>query len=252
MTKVGIVVAMAVECTSLTRQQLREGDCLPLDENSLLALSGAGPKAADRAASQLLGHGADVLISWGCAAALDSRLKPGDLFLPERIIGADSAVLTTAADWRNRLIQRLAGHVDVFEGALAESQGIVATPLEKHAIHAATTARALDMESAAVARLALRFDKPFLAVRSIADPSHVTVPPSVLAAFDANGKLDVPKMLARALFRPTDFIGIVRLGRHFGAAMKSLRKVATLTRPTGFDAAPSPSALRSPAAEPLA
>jgi adenosylhomocysteine nucleosidase len=113
----------------------------------------------------------------------------------------------------------------------------VAREDEKHAIFASTGAIALDMESAAVARIAQRFHKPFLAIRSIIDPADATIPPSIENAFDENGMLHVPKMLLHAAMRPTDFVAVIRLGRHFGAAMKTLRLAAAIGRETHFAAA---------------
>ncbi len=84
------------------------------------------------------------------------------------------------------------------------------------------------MESAAAARAASAFKLPFLAVRSIVDPADIDIPPSIAAAFDDNGVLHVSKMLGRALFRPGDFLGIIRLGRDFSAAMESLKAVSEL------------------------
>ncbi len=93
--KLGILVAMPQECRSLTPKRIPESGFLALEEACLVGLSGAGPEAAVRCAALLAGQGATALLSWGCAAALDPTLKPGDLVLPERIIGADGQTLAT-------------------------------------------------------------------------------------------------------------------------------------------------------------
>ena len=74
-TKVGILVAMAVECRSLTLKKIPERGYLELDGGCLIGLSGAGPEAASRCSYMLAEAGVKALISWGCAAALDPRLK---------------------------------------------------------------------------------------------------------------------------------------------------------------------------------
>ena len=68
----------------------------------------------------------------------------------------------------------------------------------------------------------------------VLNPRLITIPPSVVGAFDENGMLHIPKMLGRALLRPIDFPGVIRLGRHFGAAMKTLHQVATVARDNNF------------------
>jgi adenosylhomocysteine nucleosidase len=191
-------------------------------------LSGAGPIAAAHAAALLIEEGVCALVSWGCAAALDPHLKPGDLILPRRIVGADGVLLETSRDWRDRLSGRLAGRLSVHQGALAESTAIIATPTEKARIFAETGAIALDMESAAIARAALGNGLPFLAIRAIADPAAMTVPASVLVALDETGKVRIPKVLSHALLNPGDFPGLIRLGWHFRAAMKTLREVKAM------------------------
>lgn len=236
MTKIGIVVAMAEECRSLTRQRVREGGCLTLEDGSVIGFSGAGPKAAGRMAAQLAERGATRLVSWGCAAALSPGMNPGDLILPSAIVGTDGDLWRTDDGWRERLSAKLMERMPVHRGQLAESVAIVAKVEEKQAIHAATGALALDMESAASARVAQSLALPFLAIRSIVDPVHVAIPPSIVGAFDENGMLHVPKMLRRALARPVDFLGVIRLGRHFGAAMKTLRASALLAREINFGA----------------
>ena len=225
MTRIGIVVAMAVECRSLTRRRVPEHGCLSLGDHRLVALAGAGPNAARRAAALLVAQGATALVSWGCAAALDPHLRPGDLVLPSRIVGADGALLDTSVHWRTRLAAKLASHRPVCQGVLVESSGIVATTSAKQAIRAATGAVAVDMESAAAARVASNCGLPFLAVRSIIDAAEIPVPLSVLSAFDEDGMLHTSKMLRRAATRPADFLGIIRLGWHFRAAMNTLRGV---------------------------
>jgi adenosylhomocysteine nucleosidase len=228
---------MPQECRSLTTQRIPEGGLLALDEGRLVGLSGAGPEAAARCAALLAGEGVTALLSWGCAAALDPGLKPGDLILPASIIGADGQTLATDPAWRLRLASLLEPHLPVCQGKLLESRRIVSSAQEKRALFAATGAVALDMESAAAARAALELGLPFLAVRSIVDPAGVDIPPSIAAAFDENGVLHVPRMLGRALLRrPADFIGVIQLGRHFGAAMKTLKAVAAVARANRFAA----------------
>ena len=261
---------MAAECRSLTPKRIPEGGYLELDDGCIIGLSGAGPRAAQTCCAVLAEKGATSLISWGCAAALAPGMSPGDLVLPTRIAFTDGIQIATDTEWHARfslmldshphfadacqwegglLAREQVGHagrqptpqgkfphgvVPVYSGVLVESDRIIAREDEKRAIFAATGAIALDMESAAAARAADRFNLPFLAIRSIVDPVDVSIPPSIHTAFDENGVLNVPKMLSSALLHPTDFVGIIRLGKHFGAAMKTLGHVAAVGRENHF------------------
>lgn len=224
--RLGILVAMPQECRSLTNKRIPEGGFLALNESCLIGLSGAGPKAASRCAVLLAEQGVTALISWGCAAALDPSLKPGDLVLPASVIGADGKSLETNPAWRGRWVAQLEAQLPVYQGNLLESRQIISLASEKRMLFADTGAIALDMESAAVARAALDLGLPFLAVRSIVDPADVDIPPSIAAAFDENGVLSALKMLGGALLRPRDCLGILRLGRDFWEAMGTLKFVA--------------------------
>ena len=51
-----------------------------------ISLSGTGPNNASDAAQKLISHGADRLISWGCAGALSTQLKPGHLIIATQLI----------------------------------------------------------------------------------------------------------------------------------------------------------------------
>ena len=228
MKRVGVVVALAAECRSLTRKRLRDGDCLPLPSGHLLALSGAGPAAASRAATQLLDAGADALLSWGCAAALDPSLKSGDLVLPGQVIAAQGERLETSVLWRTHVATQLQGSVHSVVGDLAESSSIVALSQDKLNLHKRSGALALDMESAAMGRVAHTVRVPFLVVRAIADPASMTLPASVVHALDAQGVVRIPKLLGSALRNPLDFIGLARLGWHFHAAMQTLERAHRL------------------------
>lgn len=225
---------MAVEGRSLTAKHIPERGIVRSEEGRLIGLSGAGPKAAQEMAGRLAAQGATTLVSWGCAGALAEGLQPGDLVIPDQILGTDGVLLDTDAAWRNRLVPLLAMTTPTHQGLLAESAGIVATKADKQSLHTATGAIALDMESAATARTAKDLGLPFLAVRSIVDPVEVNIPPSVQEAFDENGLLHVPKMLLRASTRPLDLVGIIRLGRHFEIAMKTLRRVSSVARANQF------------------
>lgn len=227
-SKTGILVAMPQECRSLTSKPIAEGGLLALNDACLVGVSGAGPEAANRCAQRLAEQGGTRLISWGCAAALDPSLKPGDLLIPATIIGADGENLLTDEQWRAEFMEQLNGQIPVNQGALLESRRIVSTAAEKRNLYQQTGALGLDMESAAAARAAKALGLPFLAIRSIVDPADVDIPPSIAAAFDEKGVLHVPKMLMKAVFRPVDLLGIIRLGRDFGKAMETLKAITAL------------------------
>jgi adenosylhomocysteine nucleosidase len=222
----GFVTALPAEGRTLSRRRLGY-DCLHrLPSDHWLSVSGTGPANARQAASRLIERGAAALVSWGCAAALDSGLRSGDLILASRILGADGAEYAADAAWRTRIERALSAELTVAAGTLAESAAIVASAADKRALRSATGAVAVDMESAAVAAAAESSGLPFLAVRAVADSASMKLPRSVLVAIDARGAVSLPKLLSYSLVHPAEFVELARLGRAFGAAMKTLGLVA--------------------------
>jgi adenosylhomocysteine nucleosidase len=226
---VGFIVALPSEAGSLGARPPGFGGLVDLPEGHWLAVSGAGPDYAFEAACRLLERGVAGLVSWGCAAALAPHLKPGHLILPEFVLGAEGSRQVSHADWRSRLARALSPTLPVHTGTLIESVRIIPGCAEKQALYARTEAVATDMESAAVARVAHSRGLPFLAVRAIADSAAMRLPAAVTAALSPRGDIALTKLLGHSLRHPGQFIELARLGRAFGAAMATLRRVRKLS-----------------------
>jgi len=224
----GIVVALSWELKSLTRQMIPVGASRAITANILVALSGIGAERAYTAASLLVTQGATALLSWGCAAALDDRLKAGSLILPERIIGANGEIYLVSTERHRRLYQTLSLKLPVHTNPLVESDAIVTTSAERRALAERTQAAATDMESAAQARLAKEYRLPFIAIRSIVDTASTDSPEKVLKALTPQGRISVWKLLTSSFLLPADWIKIVELGIQFYAAQKTLKKTRDL------------------------
>jgi adenosylhomocysteine nucleosidase len=222
----GIVVSLSRELKSLTRQTIPVGSWKAITDNTLVALSGIGADRAYMAGSVLVSQGATALLSWGCAAALDDRVSPGCLILPERIIGANGEIHRVSKEWHRRLYLALESKHSVRTEALVESDVIVKTSAEKRSLARRTQAAATDMESAAQARLAKDYGLPFIAIRAIVDTPSTEIPENVLKALDPEGNINLWKLLSSTM--PADWIKIVRLGIQFNAAQRTLKKTRKL------------------------
>lgn len=222
----GILVALPEELATLSRRRPGRGECLALDADRLLVLAGAGPENAERAARLLLDRGAGRLISWGCAAALAPALNPGALLLPEQVRGADGQIYPTCGTWLHGIRRQLPAELPVIGGTLAESRHIVADSREKQQLYAATGAVALDMESAGLCRVAAAAGVPAVVVRTVADPAGMNLPQAVVRALNASGDVELPRLLRYLAIHPGELPALLRLGRHFQAARKTLQAVA--------------------------
>jgi len=173
-----------------------------------------------------IASGARRLLSFGVAGALAPHLLPGDLIVGRALI--DGARRTPCdAGWSAAMTERLNRAAPSLRTFLADVAGVdtpIADPLAKAALHAATGAAAVDMESAIVARAAERHRLPFAILRAIADPAHRALPPAALIAMRADGGVDLAAVLGALGREPRQSPALVRL------ALDSRRAFAALAR----------------------
>lgn len=222
----GIVVALPEELSTLTAKRLERGCVGQLTEKVLVIYSGAGAENARTASELLVAQGANQLISWGCAAALDAALRSGDLVLANSCVDTDNVVFEPNMNWIKRVQAVLSKQLAVRTGRLAESKAIVSASHDKAQIAQTTDAIALDMESVAIAKVAHKYDLPFVVVRAIADPLNMNLPKAVSHALNEQGDVMLGKLLTYLLWHPAELPGLIRLGLHFHAAKNTLKRVA--------------------------
>lgn len=226
----GIVVALAEELSTLTTQKIDKGSCILANDHLLIAFSGAGADNAETAAELLINQGASRLISWGCAAGLSDLAKPGDLTLANCLVGADLSNKSIDAAWHQHSVGIIEKHSDIRirNGKIVESRELVVSSREKKKLNLASGAVALDMESAAVARVADRHKLKFLVIRAIADPVGMDLPKAVAYALNDQGDVSLRKLLSYLTRHPAELPKLIKLGAHFHKAKRTLVKAADL------------------------
>ncbi|MFB8031069.1 1-hydroxy-2-methyl-2-butenyl 4-diphosphate reductase [Streptomyces sp. NPDC056465] len=140
--------------------------------------SGMGPRAAEKAVREALGlHGAGgtAVIASGFCAGLEPGMHPGDLVVAEETRDADGTTPCTGTGLLVDALVRAVPGRTVHTGPLAGS-GHVVRGTERAGLRA-TGAVAVDMESAATLRTAVRTGpRPVAAVRVVVDaPEHELV-----------------------------------------------------------------------------
>lgn len=223
----GILVALPEELRTLTKSRLEQGKCTHVANNTLVILSGTGPDNASVAAQKLIENGANQLISWGCAGALAPFLKAGDLLIPTVILTEDNQQLETRRDWTKKIINTLEQAIRCYDGWLFESRSVIHLAQDKMQQHQKTQALAVDMESAALARVAQQAGIPFVAIRSIVDPADLDLPRAISHAMTEKGVISITKLLLYLACHPTELPHLIQLGLHFNSASKTLKHVAS-------------------------
>ena len=225
MAPIGIIVAMLPEASCLTPLAPEPGVPVELRPGILMHLCGIGPEQATRGAEQLVDRGARGLLSFGVAGGLAPGLMPGAVILPERV-ETSAGSLFTHAEWRMRVHQCLiAAGLPPASGDMAEADTVLCTSGEKAALAGQRKAAAVDMESAAVLRVAGRRALPALVLRVILDPLEMDLPAFVLKQSDAYGRTNVPGVIMELLRAPDRLPALLRINRAFRAAARSMRSV---------------------------
>ena len=221
----GVVCALRSEARHLGRSVLSHAGLGSLTDGTLIAVTGMGLEAAAAGSGRLIAAGAGALISFGMAGGIDPQLPAGCLFLPPELSSPEGALLACDPRWHEQLRRALSGAVT--EGLLATVRAPLATAAAKAAVRQATGARAVDMESSAVAQLAQRHALPFVAVRVIIDDAHAELPDAIAAATAADGQVAAWRVGAHLLRHPGELAAVLRLARAYSAANATLAAVAS-------------------------
>ena len=201
-----------------------------LADGTLLSICGMGGAAAALGARNLIEAGAAALVSWGMAGGLDPALIAGRIILPGEVAAIDGAPIPTSRPWREQVSAALSPYHPLTGGKLLTSPRAIVTAAAKAALFRETGAAAVDMESLSVAEVARARAAPFLAIRVIVDRAADTLPSAVGQAADANGQLQVGRLIARMLRSPGQLPSLLRLSQRYQAASRSLAVVADSAR----------------------
>lgn len=226
---IGLVVALSAEARSVGARGVRPGECARW-QHGWIAVSGVGPHNAMLAAERLLACRVTRLANWGVAGALDARLMPGDILVPERIRHTpDDPGFATDPVASERIISACSGTLTIRRGALWSAPEPIATRADKRSLAERSGAVAVDMEAAAVAAVAARAHVPFIAVKAICDPLAREVPRRIVRALDAgDGGLSWRMFTAIAFGGPAAWSAARSLAQDFSHARRALASAARL------------------------
>lgn len=222
MSGIGIVTALAAEARTLSPHIQGRGPH-ELAGGFFAIISGIGASHATTAARTLVSNNVDALVSWGTAAGLDPALSCGTILLPQTI-QSHGMTLSAHPSWQRQVLERL-NTLDVSSQSLAESPVLLTTPDAKRQLRQATGAAAADMETAAIARVALECGLPFLCVRVIVDTAGEAVPSALPGLLNDDGGVRWLALLQKLLHQPALVADLLRLGRRFARARRSLQAV---------------------------
>lgn len=188
----------------------------------LHVISGGGRAEVTRhKIDDLIGRGANGLISFGIGGGLDPALRCGDLVISATVIDAEGRHYAGSAAW---LEQALALLPSCAAGHVYASDHIIETVAEKRRLFTTHDALVADMESHHVARAAERRGLPFLVVRAVSDTADETLPAGLAAGVDEDGGTRIFPILGGLLAGRLDLAAVIRAGRSASAALRALKQ----------------------------
>lgn len=218
MKRIGIVAAFPGELKPLVRHWRRHDHTFRGHIGSIqvaAACSGMGAAAVARACDRVLAPGAvDTLVSIGWAGSLSCGLSaPEAVAVREVIDAATGERFLTAASAGDAEGQRL--------GQLLVTLDHVAAQEEKRQLAEKYQATLVDMEAAAVARIARERGLAFLCFKAITDGPNDKLPDFNRFIGD-NGQVHVPSLARWAALRPSHWGPLRRLGTNSRLAAENL------------------------------
>jgi len=210
MPRIGIIAAFHNELKPLVRGWQRRGSLWigrlgPCEAVAVCA--GMGSAAATRACEQILASGpVHTLVSIGFAGSLSCGLRPPEACAVREVVDAATGerFLTPDADGQ-RLI----------------TLGHVAGPAEKRRLAEQYQAVLVDMEAAAVARIARTHNLGFSCFKAVTDGPNDQLP-DFNRFTGPGGQLRLPALVLHALTHPRTWSPLVRLARNSSAAADEL------------------------------
>ena len=197
----------------------------------MLWLGGMGPTAARHAAEQLADAGCTALAVFGVAGALSPQLRNGMLYCPERVLDEEGRDYVADTAWRRRLHQQLSSSLHT-DGTLLGSASPLLTAATKTAAHRHFGALAVDMESAAVAKVAQQRSLPFVVLRAIIDEVDDAIPAALNNSVDTWGRPRPLQLIAALGRHPSLLSELPRLYSRMQRATQALRTAAQAVGPT--------------------
>ena len=168
---------------------------------------------------QLEDHPPHGIMSFGTVGALAPDLESGQWIVARSVIDPDGITRYTDPGWSVALLRlyRSARYAPVISSPRA-----LLTPHDKRHAFQMTGAYAVDMESHVVARIAARYDLPFVVARVVLDRSTDVIPPIALAGLMDDGTTRVGPIIKGLLRDPREIKSLLRLARAANRARRAL------------------------------
>lgn len=234
--KIAVITAMPEEFNAVSRTLgtggamrlagLKAVRCRAAGHEFILLESGMGFGNASRAAEAVIREGVpDLLVSVGFCGGIAPELKVGDVVVAQRIVVAagngieEVPALFSAAG--QTFVAQQAG-TRVFGGMFASTPVITSKERLAGMLPAGSPFPVVEMESAAIATIAVGNGIPLLALRAVSDPAGEELGFSLDEFCDARMRIRPHRVLLTILRKPRIIPQLIRLARNSRVAAHSL------------------------------
>jgi len=242
---IGIVVALREERAAVDGALRAVGEAART--RACVVQGGLGGAMAAAAARKLANDAPQLrlLVSCGFSGGLVDALKVGDVFLASFVTARPGLEEAPKSDeplaCSTRLCERTtaafsAAGVVCHAGPLVTLAKPVLRAQDKRALGQATQAEAVDMEAAAVGRVAREHGVDFIALRTISDAVDDVLPPEVTAFLDETGGVRAGQVLKFAARGPRNMKELWRLKSRSDRAAAALGEAVRIALPGWLEA----------------
>jgi adenosylhomocysteine nucleosidase len=188
----------------------------------LLARTGEGRARAEQGAAALLErHPVSTLLVVGVSGGLSPSLSPGTVLVAREVRDGSARLPAPDPEWLDRAL----AHDGARAGTVVSSERILWTAASKLSAAAGLDRAgpaAVDLESAAYARVAARGGIGYLVLRAICDPVEEGLPFDLNGCRDGSGQISRLRVVRRILLRPTAMGGLWSLRKRVALGAERL------------------------------
>ncbi|MHB1513125.1 MAG: phosphorylase family protein [Acidiferrobacter sp.] len=218
----GFVVALAAEARAFGRPPRGRGVALP--GGHWLGVCGMGAARARDMGLDLAARDVRTLVSFGTCGGLAPGLSAGSLLCPRTVCDEQGTCYPTDVPPDLAEGLAMARVVDVLLSVTVPVYDVA----RKEDLFRRYGAAGVDMESAALARVASERGLRFVALRAVVDAHDEPLPMRLLAAVDEWGRPRAMAIMRALATDPATWVPAARLGRHMARAQKTLAAAAAI------------------------
>jgi nucleoside phosphorylase len=193
--------------------------------NAIVFCSNMKPENVAMGTNRLINKGADAIISFGLAGALDPTLKPGSIIIAPQVLTPSYKKIPCNPLLGSKIFNLKKNKRGIYFKPILGSNRPITSQSEKRKVFKESKAAAIDMETHIAAQTARKRKIPFFTIRSICDTADQDLPDIISVATKNKKKLNLFEIFRFVLGKPSELKKFPKLIINYKIGMKSLREI---------------------------